>query len=79
MNKNDNKNEQMLMALGGSGCELNKETRIRRRRNIKGRWKKKQTIPHEVRSANSFGLSGDSVCVGGRFVHDRTGWQVMAD
>lgn len=43
-------------------CELNKETRIRRRSKIK-EGKKKQASPQEVRSANSF-LS-QLVCVGG--------------
>ena len=37
-----------------------------------------QVSPQEVRSANSFGLSGGSAMLGGGF-HDRTGWQVMAD
>ena len=81
MNKNANRDEQMVVALGVVGCELHKETRIRRRRNNnkkKDRGKKKLLSPHEVKSANSFGLGGE-VCVCVRGFHDRTGWQVMAD
>lgn len=77
MNKNDNRNEQMVLAFGVVGCELNKETGIRRGSKIKVRGKKKQVKPHEVRRTNSFCLSGESVCVLGDF-HDRTGWEVMA-
>lgn len=64
------------MALRVVGCELKKESGGEE--NIKDRGKNKQVSPLEVRSANSFGLSGGSVCVLGGF-HDRTGWQLMAD
>lgn len=40
MNKKENRNEQMVVALRVVGCELNKETRIRRSK-IKDRGKKK--------------------------------------
>lgn len=63
----------MVLAFGVVGCELNKETRIRERSKIKDKERKKQVSPHEVRSANSFGLSGSAVCVLGRGTHDRTG------
>lgn len=78
MNKNYNRNEQMVLAFGVVGCELNKETGIRRGSKIKDEEKKNQENPHEVRSTNSFGLSGETVCVLRGF-HDRTGWEVMAD
>lgn len=55
--------EQMVLAFGVAGCELNKETRIRERSKRKDRGKTKQVSPHEVRSGNSFGLSGGCVCV----------------
>lgn len=62
MNKNDERNEQMVVALRVVGCELNKDRRIRRRGSKTDRGKKKQASPQEVKSANSFGLSG-GVCV----------------
>lgn len=68
MNKND-KNERMVVALRVVGYELNKESGGKE--NIK-RWDE-QVSPLEVRSANSFGLSG------GRGFHDRTGWRLIAD
>lgn len=70
MNKND-KNEWMVVALRVVGYELKKEYRKKRKREYKRL--DKQVSPLEVRSANSFGLSG------GRGFHDRTGWQLIAD
>ncbi len=53
----------MAVASRVVGCELNKETRIRRRRNRNDRGKKNWVSPHQVKSANSFSLSGVSVRV----------------
>ncbi len=65
----------MVEALRVGGCELNKETRIRRSK-IKDRGKKKAHMRLGVLIVL---VSAVVVCVCWGGFHDRTGWQVMAD